>query len=106
MGLGVELDRDSRAQQRVLLRKQALEALLQVADHPGLIAGEAPTIKQFDQAADELDLDWSGGKVIRPGRSAAAPRGMASRRHSRLKGTAKGPKRSGKGLLLSSTDLS
>src|SRR4051812_32113292 len=63
--LGVKLDKASQEQQRGLARKEALEALLTVAEHLGLPAGEAPTIKQFDQAADELGIDWNSARVIR-----------------------------------------
>jgi hypothetical protein len=63
--LGVELGKASREQQRALARKEALEALLAVAEHLGLPAGEAPTMPQFDQAADELGLDWNSARVIR-----------------------------------------
>jgi hypothetical protein len=63
--LGVELGKASREQQRALARKEALEALLTAAEHLGLPAGEAPTMPQFDQAADELGLDWNSARVIR-----------------------------------------
>lgn len=63
--LGVELGKSSREQQRALARKEALEALLTVAEHLGLPAGEAPTMPQFDQAATELGLDWNSARVIR-----------------------------------------
>lgn len=54
-----------REQQRIAARREALEALLAVAEHLGLPAGEAPTIGQFDQAADEIELDWSSAAVTR-----------------------------------------
>jgi hypothetical protein len=42
-----------------------LEALLAVAEYLGLPAGEAPTIPQFNQGADDLGLPWNSGRVIR-----------------------------------------
>lgn len=63
--LGVELGEAGRKQQRAAARREALEAFLVVAEHLGLPAGEAPTMKQFDQAASELGLDWNSAQVIR-----------------------------------------
>jgi hypothetical protein len=63
--LGIELDKASKKQRRVLERKEALEALLAVAEHLGLPADEAPTTAQFNQGASELGLTWNSGKVIR-----------------------------------------
>ena len=57
--LGVELDKTSKKQRRVLERKEALEALLAVAEYLGLPADEAPTTAQFNQGADELSLNWN-----------------------------------------------
>jgi hypothetical protein len=59
------MDKASREQQRASARKDALDAILAIAEHLGLPAGEAPTMAQFDQAADELGLDWSSARVIR-----------------------------------------
>jgi hypothetical protein len=63
--LGVQLDPGSVEERRVRDRKDALQALLTVSEYLGLPAGEAPTIKQFDLATEELGLGWSSGKVIR-----------------------------------------
>lgn len=59
------MDKASREQQRASAREDALDAILTVADHLGLPAGEAPTIAQFDQAAIEMGLGWSGARVTR-----------------------------------------
>jgi hypothetical protein len=63
--LGVELDKASTEQRRALQRRDALAALLAVAEHLGLPAGQAPTIPQFNQGADDLGLSWNSGRVIR-----------------------------------------
>jgi hypothetical protein len=63
--LGVELDKTSKKQRRVLERKEALDALFAVAEYLGLPADEAPTTTQFNQGASELGLTWNSGRVIR-----------------------------------------
>jgi hypothetical protein len=63
--LGVGLNKTSKEHRRAVERREALEALFAVAEYLGLPAGEAPTIAQFNQCADELGLSWNSGRVIR-----------------------------------------
>lgn len=63
--LSSALSGESKEDQQLRQRKEALEAMRQVATHLGLKDGEAPTPKQFDQAAHEMSIEWTSAKVIR-----------------------------------------
>jgi predicted DNA-binding transcriptional regulator AlpA len=46
-------------------RHDSLEALAAVAQHLGLSEERAPTVKQFDRVAGELELGWNSARVAR-----------------------------------------
>jgi predicted DNA-binding transcriptional regulator AlpA len=62
--LGVAIA-ESDADRRLTQRLEALSVLEQARDHLGLSNDVAPTMAEFDRAADELGLDWNAQRVAR-----------------------------------------
>lgn len=63
--LGDRVGEDTRHDEKVRRRAEALDALAQVRDHLGLAADQAPTKAAFDREARALGLPWTGARVIK-----------------------------------------
>lgn len=57
-------DDEAEATKEISSRAECLEVVCQVGDHLGL-EGKTMTTAQFNEATDELGLDWNSAKVIR-----------------------------------------
>lgn len=55
----------SAEEQAVADQRESLAELKRVAQSLGLSAGQAPTVRQFDKRAAELESEWTSARVIR-----------------------------------------
>jgi hypothetical protein len=63
--LGEKVELDDPVTRSVQERNEAVTMIGLVAEHLGLEAREAPTVKQFDEVVGDVAEDWNTGRVIR-----------------------------------------